>query len=311
MKQIFFLFTLSTLVLTACTPLNTTATSLVDDKLAEIQARGTLIIATDADYVPQSKLLANVTHPAETKCTATQYTANQFEGFDVSVAVEIANHLNVEPCFVTPPWSQLVAGNWGDNWDIHVGSVAITFERMKVLYFSQPYYATPTVVLVHKDNASYNKLEDLSEKRIGVCVGCIFEQYLNDDLKLPGQEITYRIRNAQVAAYENEEPAIYDLSLGDGAELDAVMTILPKARAAIDAGRPVRLMEEVVMFAYASVTIDRSTERDPVRLLSEIDRIISDIHSNGRLKDLSLQYQGVDLTREAAEFDISSIDQIP
>jgi len=34
---------------------------------------------------------------------------------------------------------QLVAGNWGDNWDIHVGSVAITFERMKNLYFSQPY----------------------------------------------------------------------------------------------------------------------------------------------------------------------------
>lgn len=309
MKQI--LFALSALVLTACTSAASTVTSVVDDKLAEVQARGTLVIATDADYAPQSKLLPNVSPAAGTLCKPTQYTANQFEGFDVSVAVEIANRLGVEPCFVTPPWSQLVAGSWENNWDIHVGSAAITFERMKDLYFSQPYYATPTVVLVHKDNTSYTKLEDLSGKSIGVCVGCIFEQYLTGELKLPGQEITYRIRNANVVAYENEEPAINALALGDGVELDAVMTILPKARAAIDAGKPVRLLDEPVMFAYASITLDRSGRRDSTRFLTEIDRIIVDLHASGWLKELSLQFQGIDLTRQAAEFDISSLRQIP
>jgi len=269
------------------------------------------VIATDPDYAPQSKLLPDKTLPADTKCAPTQYAASQFEGFDVDVAVEIAEKLGVEPCFVTPPWSQLSAGSWGDNWDIHAGSVAITFERMQALYFSQPYYATPTVVLVHKDNTSYQRLEDLSDKQIGVCAGCIFEEYLNGSLKLPGEEILYRIKNAHMVAYENEDPAINDLSLGDGVELDAVMTILPKASAAINAGKPVRMLHETVLFAYAAITMDRSSHRNSVRLLSAIDQIINDMHVTGRLKELSLHYQGIDLTHEAAEFDISSIHQTP
>lgn len=311
MKQTLFLFALSILVLTACTAPAAVATAIPEDKLAEIQARGTLVIATDPDYAPQSRLLPHKTLPADTKCGPTQYAASQFEGFDVDVAVEIADRLGVEPCFVTPPWSQLIAGSWGDNWDIHAGSVAITFERMKALYFSQPYYATPTVVLVHKDNASFQRLEDLSGKQIGVCAGCIFEEYLKGDLKLPGEEVAYRIKDAHIVAYENEEPAINDLSLGDGVELDAVMTILPKASAAIRSGKPVRMLPETVLFGYAAITLDRSTHRNSARLLSAIDEIINDMHATGKLRELSLHYQGIDLTQEAADFDISSVPQNP
>ena len=137
-------------------------------------------------------------------------------GFDVDVAIAVAQKLGVEPCFVTPPWSQLVAGNWGDNWDVHAGSVAITFERMELLYFSQPYYATPTVVLVHRDNISYQKPEDLSGKRIGVCVSCTFEDYLKGTLQLPGEKLEYRIQNADVVLYENEEPVNRDMIFQTG-----------------------------------------------------------------------------------------------
>ena len=166
MKQASVLLAVIALMLTACTSEVVEPVTQPHDKLAEILARGTLVIATDADYAPQSKLLEGVMPSVNTKCEPAQYTADQFTGFDVEVAVKIARRLNVEPCFVTPPWSQLVAGNWGDNWDIHVGSVAITYERMKYLYFSQPYYATPTILLIHKDNTAYKFPEELSEKRI-------------------------------------------------------------------------------------------------------------------------------------------------
>lgn len=299
------------LVLTACVNVAENQPPVPDDMLAEIQARGTLVIATDASYAPQSLLIEGSKQRQGTRCNATQYSANQFQGFDVDVAMEIANSLGVEPCFVTPPWSQLVAGNWGDNWDIHVGSVAITHDRMKDLYFSSPYYATPTVLIVHKDNTSYRKASDLSGKRIGACVACTFEDYLNGNLKIPGVEIEYRIHDAQVVAYENEDPAIDDLSLGDGVELDAVITILPKARAAIAAGKPIRLLEEPLLFAYASVTLDRSATRSNSRLWSEINRIIHDLHASGRLAELSMQYQGEDLTQKAAAYDITVLNQFP
>jgi polar amino acid transport system substrate-binding protein len=302
-----FVLLMAALFVTACTVSTNVANPV--DKLAEIQARGTLVIATDADYTPQSKLVPGSSPAADTECKPTQYTADQFEGFDVEVAKELATHLGVEACFVTPPWSQLIAGNWGDNWDVHIGSVAITFDRMKNLYFSQPYYATPTVLLVHKDNRTYRAAEDLSGKRVGICAGCTFEDYLKGTLKIPGENIVYRIKNAHIVAYENEDPAIAALSKGDGVELDAVMTILPKARAAMEQGSPLRALDEPVVFAYASVTLDRASQRDPKRLFDEINRILQELHASGRLKELSVQYQGLDLTREAASYDISTLNQ--
>lgn len=300
------------MALAACAPAPVTAAfDVPNDKLAEIQARGTLVIATDADYQPQSKLLENSKPDPHTKCSPTQYSANQMVGFDVDVAVLIAHQLGVEPCFVTPPWSQLVAGNWGDTWDVHVGSVAITFDRMAGLYFSQPYYATPSVLLVHQDNMTYTKAEDLSGKRIGICVGCIFEAYLNGTLQLPGEQIEYRIQQAQAVGYANEEPAIQDLAEGDGVKLDGVITILPLAKQAIADGKPVKILGEPLLFAYAAVTLDRSSKRDPIRLLNEISRIIRALHANATLKKLSLRYQGLDLTQEAARYDLSVIHQTP
>jgi polar amino acid transport system substrate-binding protein len=281
------------------------------DKLAEIQARGTIVIATDADYVPQSQLIPGSEADPNTKCEPTQYTASQFQGFDVEVARELANRLGVEPCFVTPPWSQLVAGNWGDNWDVHVGSVAITFDRMQHLYFTQPYYATPTVLLVHKENETYSTPEDLSGKKIGVCAGCTFEAYLKGTLKIPGEELEYRIQNAQIVAFENEDPAIMALSLGDGVELDAVMTILPKAHAAIEAGLPVKILDEPILFAYASITLDRSSDSDSYRLFTAVNQIIQELHKQNTLQELSSTYQGSDLTREAASYNIDSLNQFP
>lgn len=309
MKQIAI--SIVSLVLTACAVLAENQTPTPTDKLAEIQARGTLVIATDASYAPQSQLIDGSKQRAGTKCEATQYSANQFKGFDVDVAVEIASRLGVEACFVTPPWSQLVAGNWGNNWDIHVGSVAITHDRTQDLYFTSPYYSTPTVLIVHAENTSFDRPEDLSGKRIGTCVACTFEAYLNGTLKIPGQEIEYRIRNAQIVAYENEDPAIEDLSLGDGLELDAVMTILPKARSAIEHGKPLRILDEPLIFAQASVTLDRAASRSSARLWSEINRIIEELHASGRLSELSVQHQGEDLTQDAAAYDITVLNQFP
>jgi len=297
--------------LTACFSSTSHSVTAPDDKLAEIQARGTLIIATDADYAPQSRLVPGALPNPDTKCEPSQYTADQFTGLDVEVGVEIAGRLGVEPCFVTPPWSQLIAGNWGDNWDIHAGSVTITYERMKVLYFSQPYFAAPTVILIHKESSVFKTPEDLSGRRIGVCAGCTFEAYLQGTLQIPGGKLEYRIQNPQIIAYENEGAAIDALSIGAGVQLDAVITILSKALAAIDAGRPIKMMDEPVSFEYISVTLDRSSRRDPVRLLVEITTIIQQMHRTGLLKRLSIQHQGLDLTQEAAQFDVTSLNQIP
>ena len=111
--------------------------------------------------------------------------------------------------------------------------------------------------------------------------------------------------------YENEEPAINDLSEGDGVKLDAVITILPLANKAVADGKPVRVLGEPLLFAYAAVTMDRSSKRSPLRLLNEITDLIREMHANSTLKQLSIKYQGVDLTQEAARYDLSVLNQTP
>jgi len=147
-----------------------------DDKLAEILTRGKLVIATDAAYPPNSELIPGASRPAGTKCNRNEYTADEFTGYNIAVAVEIARGLGVEPCFVTPTRTEIISGGWADRWDIHIGSLAITPERMKVMYFTQPYYAGPVSLFVNKNNMVYSNPGDLSGKKIGVCAGCILER---------------------------------------------------------------------------------------------------------------------------------------
>src|SRR3954452_3523994 len=113
------------------------------DKLAQVLGRGTLILFTDPKYPPQSFAVKGAKRPAATKCAANQLTGPEIAGYDADSGKLVAKALGVEPCFVTPSWTEVTAGNWGDRWDLAYGSGAIDFDRMSVLYMTQPSYSTP------------------------------------------------------------------------------------------------------------------------------------------------------------------------
>jgi polar amino acid transport system substrate-binding protein len=308
---ILLIFFTATLSLSACNKDNSPAPTRENDKLAEIMARETLVIAIDPHYPPFSALKEAEPRPANTRCTVAQYTQNQMEGFDAAVATEVARRLGVEPCFVTPQWSQIISGNWSNNWDIHFGSMSITAERMQVLYFSQPYFSTTVHAFVHAENNTYQTPEDLQGKRIGVCAGCTYESYLMGNLQMPGNEMTYRILNPQIIAYANEIPALEDLSKGDGVILDALITQKPTGVSAIYAGMPLRLLPDPLYYAHVCAVVDKKNSRDTARFLNRVSDIIQEMHRDGTLSRLSTQWLGEDLTQEASEFDIKTLDQFP
>ena len=100
------------------------------DKLAQVLARGTLVLSTDLKYPPQSFAVKRVQRPAGSACAANQLTAPEVAGYDADTAKLVAKALGVEPCFVAPSWTEITAGNWSDRWDIAYGSGAITTDRM-------------------------------------------------------------------------------------------------------------------------------------------------------------------------------------
>lgn len=288
------------------TPAPTTAPTMAPDLLATIQSRGTLVISTDPAYPPQSALKANPQRTPGTKCTADQKTLGELEGFDIDTAAAIAKGLGVEPCFVTPDWTLITAGGWAGRWDISVGSMTITPERAKLLYFAQPYYTTPAAIFVYKDNTTYKQPSDLSGKKIGSCGGCTYESYLNGSLVIPGETINFAIKNATIKTYDTDSTGIEDLSLGDGVRLDAMLTAQPTGQDAIKNGKPIKQLGDSLFFEYLAPAIDRSSQLDPTAFIAKVSEIISGLHKDGTLSKLSMQYYGTDLTTAAASFDASA-----
>ncbi|MFA4824505.1 MAG: transporter substrate-binding domain-containing protein [Methanoregula sp.] len=282
-----------------------------DDKLAEIMARGKLVIATDSDYPPNSELIPGSIRTAGTKCTRNEYTADEFTGYNIAVAVEIARRLGVEPCFVTPTRTEIISGSWSDRWDIHIGSLAITPERMKVMYFTQPYYAGPVSIFVNKNNTAYSNPGDLSGKKVGVCAGCILERYLEGTLDLPGQKIDFAIKNATIVAYENEAVALGDLALGDGVKLDGVLTNQPLGEDAMKNGMPLRQLGRPVFYDYDGAAVDKKSGRDPLSFVRKVTGIIREMNQDGTLLKFSQQYYGQDLVTETTRFNTSALGYIP
>jgi polar amino acid transport system substrate-binding protein len=283
----------------------TQAPTLVPDLLSTIQARGTLVISTDPAYPPQSALKANPQRTAGSKCSSDQKTLGELEGFDIDVAAAIAKGLGVEPCWVSPDWTLITAGNWAGRWDISVGSMSITPERAKALYFAQPYYTTPAALFVNKNNTTYMQASDLNGKKIGVCGGCTYENYLNGSLVIPGETINFIIKNANIKTYDTDSTALEDLSLSDGARLDAVLTAQPTGLQAITNGKPLKQLGDPLFFEYLAPAIDRNSSLDPKSFIAKVSEIVAGLHKDGTLLQLSQKYYSADLTSSAAKFDAS------
>ena len=300
------------IVLTACgaqAPATTQAPpapTATTDLLSTIQARGTLVVSSDPAYPPQSALKANPQRTPNTKCSTDQKTLGELEGFDIDVSAAIAKNLGVEPCFVTPDWNLITAGNWAGRWDISVGSMTITPERAKTLYFAQPYYTTPAALFVYKDNTTYTKPSDLNGKKIGTCGGCTYENFLNGTLVIPGETIEFPIKDAVIKTYDTDSTALEDLALGDGARLDAVLTAQPTGQQAIKNGKPIKQLGDPVFFEYLAPAIDRNSSLDPHTFIAKVSEIIAGLHKDGTLSKLSMQYYETDLTPPAASFDASA-----
>jgi polar amino acid transport system substrate-binding protein len=284
-------------------------TNDTNDLLADITGRGVLRVSTDPAYPPQSELVEGVEPPADTKCSGDEQPANQFTGYDIDVAVELAKRLGVEACFITPDWTLIVGGNWAGRWDISIGSVTITPERTEVLYFAQPYYTTPAAFFVHADNTSLTNVADLSGKTIGVCSGCTYESYLTGNLEIPGETISYLVQDATVNGYDTDTSALQDLALGDGVRLDAVLTAQPTGQSFINDGQPLKPLGDPVYFEYLAPAIDRGSSLDTATFLAKVSELIQAMHSDGTLKTLSEKYYGADLATPAASFDLSKLSQ--
>ncbi len=260
-----------------------TVSAFAGSVLDEIMAAGVIKVSTDANYAPQSFLNAQ----------------GELEGFDISVAKEVGKRLGVKVEFVTPDWDLITAGKWGKRWDISIGSMTPTLERMQALHFTMPYYSTPAQFAVHKNNTTFKDVKDLAGKRIGVGTETTYDRYLNKDLQLPGVKIKYLDWKAKkVTTYPTDANAIEDISLGDGVRLDAILTAKPTiheaSKSGCGSGCPIKMLGEPVFYEHLSVALDKSRPNSE-SLLKKLNEILESMYNDGTLVDLSMKFYGTNL----------------
>jgi len=275
------------------------------DKLAQVLSRGTLVLSTDLEYPPQSMAVAGATRPRDTKCADNQLTADQVEGYDADTGKLIAEKLGVEACFVTPTWTEITGGNWGDRWDISYGSGSVNADRMQRLYMTQPYYAVPNVYFVASSSPAQHA-GDLDGKRIGACSGCSHEAYLKGELEIPGVEITPSVKSPRIVTFAAEGPG---LEAAAGGKIDAFLAAAPVGAEAIDAGTDARPLPEIAFTYYPSGFVDRSSGLSVAAFVASVDEIVQGLHADGTLKELSLKWFAEDYASAAAEYDVAALEQ--
>jgi polar amino acid transport system substrate-binding protein len=249
-----------------------------DDLLAKVKAADKIVMSTDPEYPPQSSLAAD----------------GSYEGFDIDVGTEIAKRLGVEIAFETPSWEAITAGSWAGRWDFSVGSMTITTDREKVISFSSPYYYTPAQMAVLPDSG-ITSLDGLAGKVICVGEGTTYLQWLDGTLDFgTATPQTKPPEGATATTLKSDRNCAESWQAGRR-DFDGWLSSVTTVQGAIDAGLPVMKLGDPVFSEPLAVAFDKGGA-DPASIVTEVNKLLDAMRSDGTLKALSEKWFGEDLT---------------
>jgi polar amino acid transport system substrate-binding protein len=230
---------------------------------ARVIERGTMVVANDADYPPQSSV---------------DESTRELVGFDVDVAKRVAEILGLEVSFKNPDWETIPAGLKQGRIDASIGSMAITPEHDKVMDFTRPYYFAPAQVVAKEGGAQITGVGDLAGKKVGVGLASTYRDYLAEN------------STAAIKTYPADADAFPDLLSG---ELDFALTAQQTAQQAIGAGGTLEFSGTPLFYEGLGIAAAEG-ETDWVKLL---DYAVATMLEDGSLSELSRTwYDGLDLT---------------
>lgn len=225
--------------------------------------RGSVIVANDANYAPQSSV---------------DQATGELVGFDVDVAKRMGEILGLEVQFENPAWETIPAGLNQGRFDVSIGSMTVTPERAKALDFTDPYYFTSGQVFVLEGGTQITGIEDLAGKTVGVGAATTYYDFLKKD----GRAI--------VKTYTTDADTFPDLRNGN---LDFVMTAGPTGQQAISQGQPFEFSGQPLYYEDLAFAIKKG-EEDWLALLNHA---VKTMHEDGSLTEMSKTwYNGLDLT---------------
>ena len=241
----------------------TASAAMADSALEKIQAKGTLVIATEGCWSPW-----------------TYHDENDvLTGFDIEIGALIAEGLGVQPDFREVPWESILVGVDTGAFDIACNGVGYTEERAEKFFFTTSYVYTEAVLVVRKDNEDIRSLDDLKGKKTS-----------------NSPNSTYALKAEEMGASVDYVDTLGEtmMMVIDG-RVDATIN----AKGSVDdylGEHPDAEIKIVQVFAGEPVCYPIKKGEDAETLLDAINGVLEELRTSGKLAELSVKYFGEDLT---------------
>lgn len=151
MKKILCLLLAAVLLFTCACSAGGSGASGKDTSLADIQAKGKLIIGLDDNFPPAGY----------------RDESGELVGFDIDFAKAVCEKLGVEAVFQPTEWAGVVLSLKNGDIDCIWNALSMTEERQKEIAFSRCYAVANNVIIVAKDSDITDKAS-LAGKVVGV-----------------------------------------------------------------------------------------------------------------------------------------------
>ena len=235
------------------------------DHLARIKAEGKITIATEGVWAP---------------FTYHDETTNDLVGFDVEVATAIAKKLGVEPVFKEVAFDGGLTGVTTGTFDMMANGVDVTEDRKETYDFTHPYAYDHAVIVTLDTNTDITSFADLEGHTTANSAGSSYESIGKEygakvsNVDTLGETMTL-VLNGTVDATINANTSVQDYIKTTGTTQLKVAAVHP----------------DETMYA---IPLAKGSDNDSLR--EAINQAISELRSEGKLKEISEKYFGADIT---------------
>ncbi len=252
MKKIFALVVVSLLTLVGCGKKSTL-------DYTELKERGYIVMGLDDTFAPMG-------FKDET---------GELQGFDIDLAKEVANIIDVEIRFQAIDWEMKEEELRQGNIDMIWNGYSITESRKEKVLFSDSYLTNKQIIVVLSDSTIETK-KDLAGKSVAVQKQSSALEALKSD-----EELYAKLSGGNAIEFDTNNEALQDLEIG---RVDAVVADEVLARYYINLKGEDKF--RVLNDDFGSEEYAIGLRKDAYELKEAIDNALSTLKSNGKYDEI-------------------------
>lgn len=179
--------------------------------------------------------------------------------------------------------------------------MTVTTARSEVLDFADPaYYYTPAQFAAAA-GSGITSLDQINGQPVCVGLSTTYETWLSGDIEALGlPESSFYAQppaDVSIVPLQTDNECAQQIQAGRD-EFAVFLTSNTVVEAAVREGVPIEKVGSPVFSENLAVAFDKNSDLSNAELLAEVSRIIQEMHDDGTLSGLSMEWFGEDLTMD-------------